>query len=383
MRRSTREMWEVNKYLWLCLLFAALYVPWAARHGRLAVPVPAAYSLLLLAVVNGAARSWCGWRRGGFNDARLSWLFTLADIALISIAVRITGGLQSDLWLLYFVLLVSESLFADTRQTTLVNVLLVAGYAAATWPAHGRTDYLLVVATRMFFMVLVGSFGLRLTTDREKRDREVARLNEQVAASDERARIAREIHDSLGHALVAAILRLELSLRVLRKGRTEEAEALLKEEIAGLRAAWNEGRDLVFHLRPWERDGADLPETLRRHVGRFAERTGLAVDLRIAAGPWELPRDVEFAVTRILQEALTNVAKHARAGRVAISLERVNGQVRCRVEDDGVGFDAEASGLAHSFGLSAMRERAEKLGGGLTLASRPGAGTTVEVCVPE
>jgi signal transduction histidine kinase len=378
MRPSTRDLWEVNKYLWLCLVFIAIFIPWAAKHHWLRVHVGVAYGVLALAILNGAARTYMGWKSGGFNEER-GWIFTLVDLALIAVAIRITGGLESELWLAYFVLLISESLFSPAGQTIFLLACMIAGYAAATWAEHLQPDYFVSFFTRMFFLCVVGSFGRRLSEYRVRRNHEIALLHEQVAASEERSRIAREVHDSLGHALVATILRLELCSRLIKKS-PEEAEKLLKEEVPALRAAWNEGRNLAFHLRPWEKDPAGFAQTLRRHASRFAERTGLAVNLEMAEDGWNLRPEAELVITRILQEALTNVAKHAQAASVSIQLERRDGQILCRIADDGVGFDPDSRDS--SFGLRAMRERAEKVNGTVTIASKPGEGATVEVSLP-
>lgn len=385
MKPTTSDLWQLNKYLWICLLFIAWFIYAAHRVHWITAPLPVAYAVYGLALVNGAARSWVGFKRGG-NSGLSGWAFTLMDVTLISIAVYITNGIYSELWLAYYVVLVSEALYSTTTQTSLLNICIVAGYIAATWTMRDYPNYVLTVTTRMFFVVTVGSFGLRISTDREKRNREVIALREQAATSDERARIAREVHDSLGHALVASILRLELCLRLLRRA-PEEAEKLLQEEVPALRNAWNEGRDLAFHLRPWERDPAGTAATLRRHISRFAERTGLAVNLSLEGLETKdplLPVETEMALTRILQESLTNIARHARATEVSIHVERLRGGLCCRVQDNGVGFDAETK--IGSFGLTAMRERAEKLGGAFALQSRPeglpNAGTSLEFTLP-
>lgn len=377
---STREMWQVNKYLWLCLLFALVYVYLARAAGHLSVPLAAAYGIFGLAIVNGGARTYFGWRQGGFNDRR-GWIFTLADVALISIAVRVTGGLQSDIWLLYFVLVISEGLFSSSSQTSILCASMVAGYAAGTWADRSDAGYWPAVITRMFFLVTVASFGLRLSGDRERRNRELARLHEQVAASEERARIAREIHDSLGHALVATILRLELASRLVRK-RPDEAETILREEVPALRAAWNEGRNLAFHLRPWEPDEAGFIAGLRKHIGRFAERTGLSVDLQISDSPWEIPSEREVCITRVLQEALTNVTKHSQADHVQIRLAEEDGLIHIALADDGVGFGPSGTVAGAGFGIRTMRERVEELGGEFTLTGRQGEGVKIEAQLP-
>jgi signal transduction histidine kinase len=378
MRYSTRDLWAVNKYLWICLLFAAWFIQAAKARGWITVPLPYAYAVYGLAILNGAARSYRGYRVGG-NDGLYGWAFTIVDLVLISAAVRITNGIYSELWLAYYVLLVSEALYSTSLQTSVLNACIVAGYVAATLYMRDAPNYWITVGTRMFFVVVVGSFGLRLSTDRERRQRELARLNEQVAASEERARIAREVHDGLGHALVASILRLELCKRLLKRD-PDQAQNILEEEVPALRAAWNEGRNLAFHLRPWERDPAGFAHGLRRHVSRFAERTGIPVTLNLGDSlDAEIPAESEMALTRILQEALTNIARHAQASTVRIDIERRDGQICCRIEDDGVGFAPEADG--GSFGLNAMRERAEKTGGRFVIASQPGEGTCVQASV--
>ncbi len=373
------QQWQINKFLWICLLFIALFLPVARKHGIISVSLPVAYAILCVAIANAGLRTYFGWRSGGFNTDRMSWLFTTVDVVLISVGVKLTGELNSELWLIYYVLIISESMFATPRQTNALISGIVAGYLAATWRFHTSPDYPVTVGTRLFFLIIVGMFARRMSANREHKNQEVMRLHEQVAASDERARIAREIHDSLGHALVASILRLELCRRLIDK-KPDEAEQILRDEVPALRAAWNEGRDLAFHLRPWERDAAGLAQTLRRHVGRFSERTGLAADLDLVEGTLGLSQEAELAITRIVQEALTNVAKHAEASRVSIRLMPIGRQVTCSIEDDGKGFELEP--CAGSFGLSAMRERAEKLGGSLEIRTRPGDGTNIEVELP-
>jgi signal transduction histidine kinase len=178
--------------------------------------------------------------------------------------------------------------------------------------------------------------------------------------------------------MVSSILRLELCARLIRKA-PDEAETLLKEEIPALREAWNEGRDLAFHLRPWEMEIAQegtLSDTLRRHIGRFAERTGLVIEFEAEGDEWNLRPEAAFGLTRILQEALTNAAKHAQATSVKVLLRRSPGQkVICRIEDNGKGFDLEAARTG--IGMGAMQERAVALGGTLRVESAPGKGTCI------
>ena len=372
------ELWQVNKYLWLSLLYISIYLGYMHQQGRIVHSPWLTFGVLGLAVVNGGLRTYSGWKRGG-NQGPVAWAFTIVDIAVLSIGVYLTGGIRSELGVVYLVLLISESLYTSPRQTGTLIACMAVGYLTATWTSHEEPGYWAAIATRTFFLLVLGLLARRISGNREHRARELMRLQEEVAASDERARIAREIHDGLGHALVAAILRLELCSRLIKKD-PDKAERILKAEVPALRAAWSEGRDMAFHLRPWERDSRGFVATLRRHIGRFAERTGIAVDFDSDDEAWELPADVELTATRIVQEALTNIAKHARAGQVAVIVDYEFGRLRCVIRDDGVGFEPDPSNA--SFGLYAMRERAERCGGALTIKSRPGQGTNIELTIP-
>lgn len=372
------ELWQINKYLWLCLLYIAVYLAYQHSQGRIPYGPVYTFSVLTLAILNGAARTYFGWKNVG-NTGYAAWTFTAIDIAILSLGVYLTGGIASELGIVYLVLLISESLYTSQRQTGLLIGCMAVGYLAATWTSHREPGYWPSILTRMFFLLIVGTLARRISWNRERRAQEVLRLEQQVAATEERARIAREIHDGLGHALVASILQLELCSRTVRKD-PEEAERILKAEVPALRAAWNEGRDMAFHLRPWEREGRGFVDTLRRHIARFAERTGISVDLDADDEGWEIPADVEMAATRVIQEALTNIAKHARASQASVRVDYEFGKLKCVVKDNGVGIEPNAA--AGSFGLYAMKDRAERAGGSLDVISRPNEGTTVELTIP-
>jgi signal transduction histidine kinase len=364
MDNTTRQMWQVNKYLWMSLAFALVYIPFAQARHLLSVPVWVAWGVFALGVVNGAARSFVAYQDGGtIKKVGWGWSFTFLDVGLIAVAVGITGGVKSDLWLLFFIAMISESLYAPPEQILIISLCIVTAYLLATLPYQlfaepiSWVEYGSIMFARLFFLIIVGAYGRRISVNVEARNRELLLLREQMATGEERARIAREVHDGLGHSLVSVILRLELCLRLLRKA-PEEAETMLKEEIPALRAAWNEGRDLAFHLHPWESGGApeEFSAMLRRHIGRFAERTGLVIDLKTEGDSQTVRPAVAFGLTRIVQEALTNAAKHARSSRIEVTLTCApSGSVICKICDNGRGFDVEAGQTG--FGLQAMREK--------------------------
>lgn len=373
--------WRVNRYLWLTLLFVGAYLPYAAAQGRLSIPLAAAYGLFALGVANGALRTYSAWKLGGWNDERRGWLFNIVDIGLIALAVRVTGSVESDLWLLYFVVLVSEALYTRRRETRLLLAALAASYLAATWP-YGRAldaNYALTAAARVFFLYLVGEFARQLTEIREERNHELALLREQVATGEERARIAREVHDGLGHALVAVILRLELCSRLIGRDPAQ-AERILGEEVPALRAAWNQGRDLAFHLRPWGAGDGRLCEGIRAQIARFAQRTGIVVEVETPEDEPELAPAAAMAIAGAVQEALTNVARHSRAGRAWVRVEHRGDRLCVVVDDDGVGPSERPAGTGE--GLLGMGERTRAVGGSFHFGPRPEAGARVVVTVP-
>jgi PAS domain S-box-containing protein len=200
---------------------------------------------------------------------------------------------------------------------------------------------------------------------------------------DERRRIARELHDETGQQLTALIL----GLKALR-GRAEAAA--LDGKLAALQdLAEQIGRSahgMAWELRPTALDDLGLETALRDSVERWSERSGLPADFHCAIGPARLPAEVETHLYRITGEALTNVARHARASRASVILERRRDHLLAIVEDDGAGFDPEAvrrsASSEHRLGLYGMQERAALVGGTLQVESSPGHGTTVFVRVP-
>jgi signal transduction histidine kinase len=198
-----------------------------------------------------------------------------------------------------------------------------------------------------------------------------------TAQEAERRRLALELHDETGQALTSILL----GLRSVEEAGSEEAMRRAVGEVRALvRSTLQDVRQLAVDLRPSALDDFGLVPALERLIASFTEQTSIAVDFQ-AMLPERLPSEIETALYRIVQESLTNVVKHARAGRVSIVIRRKENAVSVVLEDDGVGFDpttAREDGL----GLVGMRERLALLGGRLDIESRPGAGTTFVAEVP-
>ncbi|HEX7527270.1 MAG TPA: GAF domain-containing sensor histidine kinase, partial [Gaiellaceae bacterium] len=191
----------------------------------------------------------------------------------------------------------------------------------------------------------------------------------------ERRRLARELHDETGQALTSVLLGLKA---VENADDVPAALADLRELVV---ATLQDVRRLAVELRPKALDDFGLVAAVERLVQTFVEATGIAVDFESQLGEERLPSEVEVTLYRIVQESLTNIAKHAGARRVSVLLVRRAGSATALVEDDGHGFDAEDE-LRGGMGLSGMRERLALLDGRLTVESRHGAGTSLIAEVP-
>lgn len=219
----------------------------------------------------------------------------------------------------------------------------------------------------------------------QARERAGADLMARVidAQEAERARVARDLHDDIGQALTSVLLGLRLvdgsvsgreQPDVVRE-RIEEVRSLIADALGRV-------RQLAFDLRPTVLDDVGLEAALARLVADTSSRYDLDTRLELAGldGEHRLAPDLETVVYRIVQEALTNVARHAGASRVRVRVDAGPAEVRGEVSDDGRGFDPEP--VAASLGLAGMRERALLAGGRLELSSAPGAGARVGFTLP-
>jgi signal transduction histidine kinase len=215
---------------------------------------------------------------------------------------------------------------------------------------------------------------------RKQSDLEAVSESLETRLEEDRRRIARELHDEIGQSMTAAKINLGLLLG-LSRGAGEDVRRLLSETAADIDRTIAETRRISMDLRPSMLDELGLLPALRWYASTFARRTGVRVEVAADnAGP-RPRREVETLLYRFVQEALTNVARHARARRVRVSLAGANGTVRAIVQDDGVGFAGNGS-RPGGLGLLGMRERIERQGGTLRIGSRPAKGTRLVADIP-
>jgi signal transduction histidine kinase len=225
----------------------------------------------------------------------------------------------------------------------------------------------------------------------ERATEEVIHRRERSRANglyeQERRRLSRDLHDQIGHDLVLIRLYLEMIAMEQNQNKPGNVQARIAEAIALVSQAIDSVRRLVFDLGPAVFEDLGFVPAMRSYARQFSARTSIHVRLEAGRLPEDIPMSHQVALYRLLQGALSNVLKHASAQNVRVSLKFKNpSMIMMVVEDDGVGFDTRAR--ANSFGLTAMRERVEALGGKIEVESRPAKamakrhGTTIRVGLP-
>ena len=248
---------------------------------------------------------------------------------------------------------------------------------------------------------LVGSTGLAITlglfiraiaTQSEQRQfaleelsaarTDLAEASRRAGAMAERQRMARDIHDTVAQGLTSIVMLLEAAEQGLTqaggeaRGHIDQAKRTAREGLADLRRS-------VLSLRPSELQQSSLPEALELVVRRWAERTDVAASIQVSGEPYPLHPDTEVALLRTTQEALANVAKHARAQRVTVTLTFGAGETSLDIRDDGQGFVVSSSEESDGgFGLTGVRQRLASVGGRAAVTTTSDAGTALVAAVP-
>jgi signal transduction histidine kinase len=301
--------------------------------------------------------------------------------------------------------MITQTVSEVTLQLLAITLVMIAvGFAAAfflTWVLT-RPIYDLVTATQA---VAAGDFGQRVTrwandeigdlavafnsmteslaqAEVERRERDYLRsqyVNKVIAAQeDERKRIARELHDSTGQSLTSLLL----GLKNLREAVDSDSVPARIDELRDIVShTLDEVRQMAWQLRPSALDDLGLVSALDRYIADYQARFGVQVDFVTQGIDDRLPLEIETSIYRIVQEALTNVARHARASAASVIVDRRRGTIRIIVEDNGVGF-VPATRPEKSLGLQGIRERAALFNGTLTIEAEPGSGTSLFIEIP-
>ena len=325
---------------------AALLLAEHRRHGRWVTFLTLNLDLLLMILVIAET--------GGIRSPAMAGvvLLTIFFALLFPNPIAIVPPMLT----LPVVMRISQGL--DDRPTLAFEILHILWYAVV----NGAAVYVMVY----------------LTGREEKQNREILNLEQELkklAVVEERNRLARDIHDGLGAALSGLIIQAEY-LGVLAKGDDE-----LVHEIKEIKSASEEAIDEVRRALTMMRDEFELVPQLENVCTTFTTRHKIPANLTLSGTPPDfLSDEQQLTIFRILQECLTNIAKHAQPGGVVIDVSFGPEIVKLSIVDDGRGFDPSKT-PKHHYGLINMRERARKIGGQVSIESEVGAGTRVELTI--
>lgn len=206
-----------------------------------------------------------------------------------------------------------------------------------------------------------------------------------LAQEEERKRVAREIHDGPAQTMANVVLRAEICEKLLQTNRPAVVEELKNLKLT-VKDSLREVRRIIFNLRPMTLDDLGLIPTLKRFLEELKEREGFAVKFEFHGEDKRLNNTYEVALFRLVQEAVNNAKKYARANQVAVRVDLTPSRIIVKISDDGQGFDLEKIRLEttgkESFGLLSMKERIELLSGDLQIETAPGKGTVIKVSLP-
>ncbi|MGS2613232.1 sensor histidine kinase [Micromonospora sp. LZ34] len=351
--------------------FVNLHPGWATRRPLMAVFY---VGLLALATVLVLASPWYGFFAwAGFLHASVlpgHWRFAGVAASAVLVATAQSAGLPSSLshWLLWCVLV-------------LFNVGVAGG---VTWfgAIADRQN-----ANRKRLVEELAETNRRLAeTMRENEGLHAQLLTQarEAGVTDERQRMAREIHDTLAQGLTGIITQLEAAGQA--RDRRADWQRHVDTAVALARESLTEARRSVRAVRPEALEAARLPEALAELTGRWSTINEVRAEVSVTGEARPLHPEVEVTLLRAAQEALANVARHAKASRVGLTLSYMGDVVTLDVRDDGVGFAVTDPPVPRrpdgGYGLTVMRQRVAGVGGELAVESEPGGGTAVSASVP-
>ena len=356
----------------------------------------------LMAVPLVAMNGYMHWRlwAGRPITAKYVYAMSILDLTMVTAGIAMTTAFDNTFFVFYYPVLAGFATVFPSRWTTFALAGVAIGtYLAVSLALEPGVDFaareeriLIARAVSMFGVVVAAS--LITSVERSRRiaavrseSRQVAEnlelqqkaLRAEMAAQQERARLAREIHDGIAQEVYMLGLGLETSLELL-----DRDPDVVRERLEGLVPAAKHAllhtRNYLYDLKPLMEGQETLPAMAANQVREFRTIAGIPAQLKVEGDGDGTPVETATGLYRILQESLANVVKHAHAAHVNVTLSFEAGAVTMVVEDDGTGFDVERVRRGH--GLNNMEHRAAELGGTHTITPREGGGTRVTVTVP-
>jgi signal transduction histidine kinase len=307
----------------------------------------------------------------------------LLDFALAMALVYLSGGWGSPFYHFAITALIVPAFLVRPAWATILTAVFVVSYVlvlrsagfgtAGDWDDVGRANLFGHIVTGALVVAAVqflASVTRQLEQERDER--------QALAAQEERARIAREIHDGIAQSVYMLSLNLETTAEKAESG--SQTGETVRDLVPLSKQILMEVRHYIFDLKPLLQGDQSLREALLNQTREFASVTGISVDLNVGQPARPLSPDAAITIYRTVQEALANAYRHGAASRVSVDLTYNRDEAELTVEDDGSGFDVhEAAG---GNGLRNMEERATALGGFVEVQSAPGQGTRLRMVVP-
>lgn len=368
---------EILSALNIALLLLYLYSNWLqSRLGWLYLPVA-----LLFALTGAVLAQWL----------EMIWRIH-RDVPPES--VYIEEGYLAGALFVPLIIVSAQYNFRGTIVFTMGTIALQSAFSLSLVPFGGAPVSTIiggVIGLAVLFPIvgfvvvkLVG--GLKMARDAlTERNIELARYAstvERLAISQERNRMARELHDTLAHTLSAVSVQLGAINKQLDTD-IDGAKATIRESRQAIRDSLQETRRALKALRASPLEDLGFTLAMQRLVELARERSGLTITLDMAGGLDKLSAQIEQSVYRITEEALNNIARHAEATHIEVVLAQGENGIELSITDDGKGFDPDTVSSDEHYGLVGMRERALLAGGQLSIMSQPGAGTTVRLHIEE
>ncbi len=399
-RPSRREAWQRWVIIWHVVFYISLAVPTIAalladelnrsRESVLVLSLALGiwYALTMIWLVPKAKGNWqlagsiiylLGAILLWFPLARTHWAYFITASSFYGL---MWGTLPFWLAVIGNVLLTGLLIWIRAlnlgKPVVLSGELFLIAGAVVGWAA--------LLALWMRTIMRESAERKRLIEKLEAAQEDLATAERQAGVLEERQRMAREIHDTLAQGFTSIIMLLEAADQAFPQGASSAQDYVNKARQTA-RASLGEARRLVSALQPESLEKAPLPEALRREAARWTQNSGIESTYSVTGEPVSLHPQVEVTLLRGLQEGLANVRRHAEASLVNITLSYMPDQVALDIQDDGCGFDVHLlerpGGQSNGgFGLQAMRQRLEQIGGMVILESTPGQGTTLAIQVP-
>ncbi len=366
------------------LLLAAASQPWSTRLA--AIPLVAAF----------AGLHWVGFYRRPRWRARVDRMVPL--LLGLGVLAALLARLEHSYLLLFLFVCGYAFRYLPIRWGFVVGAaaaVLVIGEQII--PAPSSLEGPVQSVTRsawVFFGILIVGWIAQLSRVSSERQRMIDELSatqgrlasaeRQAGVLEERARLAREIHDTLAQGLVSIVMHLEAAEQALPPSPSTTLEHLDQARRTA-RENLGEARRFVWALQPQALERDALPQALRRTAERWSDENHVPVSVSVTGDPCSLPPEFEVTLLRAGQEALSNISKHAHARQVNLTLSYMSDQVVMDVNDDGSGFDlakTDTDRPLDGFGLAGLNQRVERLGGHLSIESAVGEGTTLVVTIP-